>query len=189
MSKRYPVMLDISGRVCTVIGGGKVALRKAAGLAAAGGCVRVAAPEISEGMPKGTELIRCRYSKELIKGSFIVFAATNDKKLNEKIVEDARSLGILAMSVCGGGDFTNGAVRSEGGVDIQICSGVPALSAELCARLNIDGAANAAEILKKYRKCLGRGEYARLCSEEMLMLAAENPSEYENEVVKIVNIS
>ena len=42
----YPVSLNITGRLCVVVGGGKVAERKISGLLAAGGRVRVIAGEL-----------------------------------------------------------------------------------------------------------------------------------------------
>ncbi len=42
----YPVVLDVVGRPCLVVGGGPVAVRKAAGLVECGAEVTVVAPEI-----------------------------------------------------------------------------------------------------------------------------------------------
>ena len=44
----YPVNLIVEGRRCLVVGGGKVAARKVAGLRACGAEVHVVAPEVSE---------------------------------------------------------------------------------------------------------------------------------------------
>ena len=41
----YPVSLKLSGRLCLVVGGGPIALRKAGDLLAGGARVRAVAPE------------------------------------------------------------------------------------------------------------------------------------------------
>ncbi|MBI1737596.1 MAG: bifunctional precorrin-2 dehydrogenase/sirohydrochlorin ferrochelatase [Candidatus Rokubacteria bacterium] len=47
MSRYYPVVLDLGGRPCVVIGGGTVAERKIAALLAAGALVTVVAPTVT----------------------------------------------------------------------------------------------------------------------------------------------
>jgi precorrin-2 dehydrogenase / sirohydrochlorin ferrochelatase len=42
----YPVTLDVAGRPCLVVGGGRVATRKVNGLLACGAVVTVVAPEV-----------------------------------------------------------------------------------------------------------------------------------------------
>ena len=42
----YPVMLQVAGRRCLVVGGGRVALRKVEGLVGAGADVTVIAPSV-----------------------------------------------------------------------------------------------------------------------------------------------
>lgn len=44
----YPLNLDLSGKGCVIVGGGRVAERKAKGLLAAQACVTVIAPEITD---------------------------------------------------------------------------------------------------------------------------------------------
>ena len=43
----YPIFLELSGKKCVVVGGGKVASRKVARLLEAGADVTVVAPEVS----------------------------------------------------------------------------------------------------------------------------------------------
>ena len=44
MSKFYPIHLDVTGKKCVIIGGGKVAYRKACGLKESGADVVVVSP-------------------------------------------------------------------------------------------------------------------------------------------------
>ena len=84
----YPVNLDIEDKICVVLGGGHVALRKINGLLAANGKVVVIAPEICEGIKKLADdnkiEWRCqKYSSGCLPHGLIFIAATNDKKINE----------------------------------------------------------------------------------------------------------
>ena len=102
----YPVMIDFKNRPCTVIGGGRAALRKARNLLSDGAVIRVVAPEIcAELADMAHEVIYREYSAECIKGSFAVIAASDSEEVNSAVLEDCRSMGILCMSVQGGGDF------------------------------------------------------------------------------------
>ncbi|MGD0393864.1 MAG: bifunctional precorrin-2 dehydrogenase/sirohydrochlorin ferrochelatase [Acidimicrobiales bacterium] len=48
----YPVILDVAGRRCLVVGGGPVAARRARGLVASGARVTVVAPEVVEAIDR-----------------------------------------------------------------------------------------------------------------------------------------
>lgn len=94
----YPVMLNIKGRKCVVIGGGKVALRKAQKLSECGGSVTVISPEFTDGF-NGFNTIQKEYEKTDLNGVFLVTAATDDKALNRQITADAHEMKILAYAV------------------------------------------------------------------------------------------
>lgn len=95
----YPVMLNLQGRRCLVVGGGGVALRKVEGLLSEGAEVRVVTPNA---IPSLQELARSRkidlvdrlYQKSDVEGHILVFAATNDAGVNQKVAEDAEKAGI-----------------------------------------------------------------------------------------------
>ena len=46
----YPLVIDLAGRVCVVVGGGPVAERKVQGLLAAGAVVTVVSPRLCAGL-------------------------------------------------------------------------------------------------------------------------------------------
>ncbi len=106
----YPINLDVDGKPCVVVGGGKVALRKIRGLLEAGAQVTVIAPEIcaevDELIQRGEILwTRENFSPELLGDELILIAATNSAEVNRQACEAARARKILVNSVDAGGNF------------------------------------------------------------------------------------
>ena len=102
--KFYPVNLNIKGKVCVVIGGGKVAERKAKNILLCGGKVRLISPKLTLKLAETAEqgkidYIKCTYTPETLKGAYLVYAATSNRKTNSKIAKDAREKGIW-VNVC-----------------------------------------------------------------------------------------
>lgn len=84
----YPLMLDLESKKIVIIGGGKVAYRKAMHFLEFGGLVTVVSPHFIETFESGKEqmqLITDSYREKYLQDSFIVVAATDDKALNTKI--------------------------------------------------------------------------------------------------------
>lgn len=84
----YPIMIDLMGKEITVIGGGKIAYRKVNNFLEFGYEVTVVSREFIEDFKKienKIKIIKDEYSEIYIKDSFIVVAATNNKKVNESI--------------------------------------------------------------------------------------------------------
>lgn len=96
----YPVCLNISGKLCVVIGGGRVAERKIKGILADSGSVRVVSPAITSilhdlASRKVIEWREKPYSVADLEGAFLVFAATNTPEVQGAILRDARAAGLL----------------------------------------------------------------------------------------------
>ncbi len=96
----YPVGLDITGRECLVVGGGNVAERKIRRLLEYGAKVRVVSPDLTPllaawAAQRKLRHDRTRFSPPLLKKQILVFAATDDTKLNQKIVRLAVRRDIL----------------------------------------------------------------------------------------------
>lgn len=96
----YPLCLNISGRLCVVIGGGLVAERKVRGLLHAGGLVRVVSPVVTSGLAELVEqhAIDWRqktYSRTDLDGALLVFAATDNTGVQQAVRHDARADGLL----------------------------------------------------------------------------------------------
>ncbi len=100
----YPILLNIRGKKCLVLGGGNVALRKIQTLLEHGANVEIVSPnfcpEINKLAKEGTiRAINRDYKPEDLKKTFIAIAATDDIKTNEKLAAQARRLGILVNVV------------------------------------------------------------------------------------------
>jgi precorrin-2 dehydrogenase/sirohydrochlorin ferrochelatase len=92
--KYYPVNLNIKGRLCVVIGGGRVAERKVKNLLRCGGRVRVVSPDLTNLLSKWVsqgriDYTRSEYRGSHLKGAFLVYAATSNRKVNAEIARDA----------------------------------------------------------------------------------------------------
>ena len=96
----YPINLKIKGKVCVVIGGGGVAERKVKNILLYGGKVRVVSPELTDLLSKWVrakkiDYIRSKYHYRHLKGAFLVYATTSNRKTNAQIAKDATKLGLL----------------------------------------------------------------------------------------------
>jgi len=139
-SRWYPIFLDLKGRPVLVAGAGRVALRKTKGLLEAGARVTVVAPrwlEEFEGL--GVRLVRRAFRVSDLAGAALVFAATNERRTNQRIAVAAKERGMLvnvadSAAECG---FLVPARLTRGGVQIAVSTGGrnPRLSAELRRKL------------------------------------------------------
>jgi precorrin-2 dehydrogenase / sirohydrochlorin ferrochelatase len=96
----YPVCLDIKDKLCVVVGGGEVALRKVQGLLAAGATVRVISPEVEPELDllAGQGRIdwqRKTYVPEDLCQALLVFAATDDRATQQQVCRQAARDGRL----------------------------------------------------------------------------------------------
>ncbi len=93
----YPINLKVEGRLCTIIGGGRVALRKAEALSACGARLRVVAkdpvPEL-QNLGGNCELLERPYREGDLAGSFLAIAATDDDETNRAVEAEAHAAGI-----------------------------------------------------------------------------------------------
>jgi siroheme synthase-like protein len=131
MQQGYPILLDVSHRLIVIVGGGSVAVRKAAGLVEAGAVrLRIVAPEIDSRMPGHIELVREAYRAQHLDEATLVFAATNSRLVNDAVSRDARERGILVNQADDPtrSDFATPAQLKRGPVTVAVSAGSPALS-------------------------------------------------------------
>ena len=131
----FPVFIPLKGQPVLLIGGGKVALRRAETLARFGAELTVVAPEI---LPAFTPLARCLLRpfrpEDVREGYCLVIAASSDREANRTAGERARALGIPVSvadakeestfffpAVIEGGGVVAGLI-SEGGHDHRLAA-------------------------------------------------------------------
>ncbi|SME45436.1 Precorrin-2 dehydrogenase [Bacillus mobilis] len=91
MYDMYPLILNLNKKVVVIIGGGKIAYRKASGLKNTGAFVTVISPEICEEM-KELSYITWRqktFSNDDIKNAHLIYAATNQHDVNMMVKQAA----------------------------------------------------------------------------------------------------
>jgi precorrin-2 dehydrogenase / sirohydrochlorin ferrochelatase len=95
----YPIVVELTGRRCVVIGGGAVAERKVDGLLAAGAVVTVVSPKLSAGLKsraskREIQVEPRRYRRGDLAGASLAFVATDDPRLAAAVAREGRSEGI-----------------------------------------------------------------------------------------------
>ncbi len=92
-----PVILNLRGQKCLVVGGGAVALRRARALAGAGcNLITIVAPHIDPALREMPVTIHERPVRETdLVDMRLVVLATDDHRLNDRIDRQARALGVL----------------------------------------------------------------------------------------------
>ncbi|MEZ5382053.1 MAG: bifunctional precorrin-2 dehydrogenase/sirohydrochlorin ferrochelatase [Microthrixaceae bacterium] len=87
----YPVYLNLAGVDVLVVGGGRIGLRKVAGLAAAGARVRLVSPEVAAGFDRSqvVEHRRRPYRPTDLDGVALVVTATGVPEVDEAVSSDA----------------------------------------------------------------------------------------------------
>ena len=143
----YPVTLNISGRLCVVIGGGRVAERKILSLLKAGARVRAVSPQLTETLEELAAAGRIdwqarRFQAGDLAGAMLVFAATDSRQVNDLAAQVAEQAGQLvnvadAPEQC---SFQVPAVLRQGDLTIAVSTNgkSPALSARIRKRLEAD---------------------------------------------------
>jgi siroheme synthase-like protein len=122
-------MVDIFQKHVLVVGGGKVAFRKAQKILEFGGNLTILSPEIIDDFKILKELYKERlnliydiYNKTYIEGCFLVIGATSLRAINSQIGEDCKNLNILVNLVDSKdeSDFITPAVINNDNLTISI---------------------------------------------------------------------
>ena len=132
----WPILLDLSRHHCLIVGGGTVAARKAVALLdARAGYIAAVAPAFAQDFPAQIKRIADHYQSSHLSSVTMVFAATDDPAVNDRIVRDARERNILCNRVDASdelpGDFTTPAFWQDESVIVAVAAGSAALSAKI----------------------------------------------------------
>jgi len=128
----FPAFLKLAGRRVLVVGGGRVAASKLAGLIESGARIAVIAPEIAgECQLAGVELLRRPFQPQDLEGCwFAVAAATPEVNREVAAAAETRHLFVNAVDDAETASAWLGGVVRRGGVTIAISTGgrAPALA-------------------------------------------------------------
>jgi precorrin-2 dehydrogenase/sirohydrochlorin ferrochelatase len=96
----YPICLDLEGRPCVVVGGGRVAERKVLGLLSSSAQVSVISPELTAELLRRhnagiIEWISREYRPGDLEQAFLVIAATDDEETQKQVYEEAAAHNLL----------------------------------------------------------------------------------------------
>lgn len=140
----YPVGLIVEGRPCLVVGGGRIAQRKAEGLLAAGARVTVVAPAVDAALAAlpGVVVHERPYEAADLDGQWLVITATDDPTVTARVHADAER----ARLWCNAADdpahctFTLPAVARRGPITVAVATGgtSPALASWLRNRIEAE---------------------------------------------------
>jgi siroheme synthase-like protein len=155
MPDYYPIFLNLSGKTCLVVGGGRVAADKVSKLRGTGALIRVVSPEITseirEAVNQGeVEWCPREYKPGDLSDVFLGIAATDVRSVNQQVSEEAERLGVLINVVddpsqCG---FISPAIVRRGPVTLAISTGgaSPALARKLRETLSTSPALEWADL-------------------------------------------
>jgi len=141
----FPIFLKLTGRPCTVVGGGNLAESKIESLLTANARVIVIAPRTSARITaladSGEVTLHTReYSHGDLAGQFLAVAATDNPAVNRQVFAEAEASGVLINAVddppfC---DFYFPSVVRRGDLQIAISTagGSPALAQRLRKEIN-----------------------------------------------------
>lgn len=144
MRKFYPMMVDLTGKRCLVVGGGAVAERKVTLLLECGAGVEVVSPRATSRLAALASAGRIRLRRRPVRasdlpGAFLVVVATDDRQVNREVAEQVESAGCLVNvaddpAAC---SFLVPSVIRRGDLTIAISTGggSPTLAKKLRQRL------------------------------------------------------
>src|ERR1019366_9965092 len=139
-----PIFLDVTGSRCLVIGGGEIAARKVASLLEAGADVVVVSPSLVEALAElarhgRIQHMKRKYAPGDMAGAALVYAATDDANLHQRLHADARERGIPinvadVPALC---TFITPAVLTRGSLKIAVSTdgASPAMTKRIIKRL------------------------------------------------------
>jgi precorrin-2 dehydrogenase / sirohydrochlorin ferrochelatase len=140
----YPMFVSLRKKMCLVVGGGSVGERKLRGLLQYGAGIRLLAEDLTPWLrvqcAEGTvQLVGKTYTKAHLDGVDLVFAATNDPRLNSQVAGDAAECGLWCNTATEPeeGSFIVPSIVRKGPLTIAISTGgaSPAVAVQIKQKL------------------------------------------------------
>ncbi|MGL4282782.1 MAG: precorrin-2 dehydrogenase/sirohydrochlorin ferrochelatase family protein [Eubacterium aggregans] len=124
MAGRLPLLFTTKERKALVVGGGRVGCRRARTLAESGCILTLVTADLPVEAVAGTTLCLANYGQEHLEGMALVVAATDDARVNAKIVADCKARGILVNCVENPevSDFIFPSVVRRGDLTLSVCT-------------------------------------------------------------------
>lgn len=147
MRQGYPVILDLEGLPCVVIGGGPLAEEKTATLLAAGAQVTVVAPSLTPNLRSSAEQNKLRWLARPVeagdlRGAFLAIAADEDRSRNTELAAEAERERVLfnALDDPPNCRFIFPSVYRQGALTVAISTTglAPALAVRIRERLSAE---------------------------------------------------
>ena len=103
-NKFYPIFLNLRAKKVVIVGGGKVAERKALGLLDSGAVIHLVSPDATASIKGHHEngsitWIKKKFSPGFLDGAWLVIAATSDTDIQKKIFKEAEKRNIFCNTV------------------------------------------------------------------------------------------
>jgi precorrin-2 dehydrogenase/sirohydrochlorin ferrochelatase len=156
----YPISVNLKGRICLVVGGGKVAERKIKTLLRHGAVVRLVSPEATDALQALAEDGAIEWRRKVylsngtgaMDGVFLVMACTDNRAVNAEVTRNAQaqSLLVLCADDPDAGNFVSAAQITRGDLVLTVSTGggSPTLAAVLRERLEAEFGPEWAELVK-----------------------------------------
>lgn len=91
---RFPMFIDLNKKKAVIVGGGKIALRRAEILLSFGAVITMIAPKC-EAVPEGITFLQRSYQDGDLAGAFLAVAATDSRQVNYQVGQEAKQAGIF----------------------------------------------------------------------------------------------
>lgn len=128
--ERFPVLLDVSGRLVVVVGSSRAAVRTATTMASHGADVVVISPDVTESLTEleaaGVLTTEARgYVRGDLTRAFIVVCAAGSPEIDAAVCEEARATGVLVtvLDDADASTFTMPSVVQRGPLQIAVSTG------------------------------------------------------------------
>lgn len=140
----FPMLIDIEGRDVLVVGGGKIALRRAKTLLKCGADVRVIAPEINKGfyaedVKNRIKIFKRQFTPDDLNHAMLAAAASDDREVNKLVGLEAkkRDIPVSVADAAGECSFFFPSLIASGATSVSVSTAgmSPSMTKKLSDRL------------------------------------------------------